>query len=163
MKALKTLRPLLPETVPIIGCGGIGSGADAIEFAKAGASAIQVYTSFAYSGVGTPRRIKDEITLLLRQSNQTWMDVVKEGLKTAWKDTPAPSPTPLIPIPIATSAKEAKKAIEDGAKTMADLTKQIEDILRPDAKQDKEIAKTPGQDHAQVNPNHPQSQTSQTP
>lgn len=65
LNALRTLRPLLPPDIPVIGCGGISSGADALQMANAGASIIQVYTHFGYRGVGTPRLIKDEITAAL--------------------------------------------------------------------------------------------------
>ena len=40
---------------------------------------MQLYTSFAHNGVGTPRRIKDEITQILGAQGKTWMEVVKEG------------------------------------------------------------------------------------
>ena len=59
--ALKTLRPLLPPSIPIIGCGGISTGSDALEYAQAGASVVQAYTAFGYAGVGFPRKIKDEL------------------------------------------------------------------------------------------------------
>lgn len=65
LNALKTLRPLLPPSVPIIGAGGIWDGADALAMCRAGASTVQVYTAFGYRGVGTPRLLKDEITTLL--------------------------------------------------------------------------------------------------
>lgn len=65
LEALKTLRPLLPPSVPIIGAGGIWDGADALAMCRAGASTVQVYTAFGYRGVGTPRLLKDEITGLL--------------------------------------------------------------------------------------------------
>ncbi|MBD2703853.1 quinone-dependent dihydroorotate dehydrogenase [Spirosoma sp. BT702] len=42
---------------PIIGVGGIASADDAIEKLEAGASLIQVYTSFIYEGPGLARRI----------------------------------------------------------------------------------------------------------
>jgi dihydroorotate dehydrogenase len=61
LAALKTLRPLLPPNVPIIGAGGVWDGADALAMARAGASMVQVYTAFGYRGVGTPRLLKDEI------------------------------------------------------------------------------------------------------
>lgn len=67
--ALQTLRPLLPSSIPIIGCGGISSGEDALKMARAGASMVQLYTSFGYRGVGTPRLIKDEITNSLSLSS----------------------------------------------------------------------------------------------
>jgi hypothetical protein len=40
--------------------------------AKAGASMVQLYTSFGYRGVGTPRLIKDEIASSLQSTNSSW-------------------------------------------------------------------------------------------
>ena len=73
------MRRLLPASIPLIGCGGVTTGHDAIEFARAGATTVQLYTAFACNGVGTPRRIKDEITQILEAQGKTWMDVVKEA------------------------------------------------------------------------------------
>ncbi|KAL7424460.1 Dihydroorotate dehydrogenase (quinone), mitochondrial [Cryptotrichosporon argae] len=61
LQAVRTLRPLLPPSIPIIGAGGIWTGSDALAMAGAGASIVQVYTSFGYRGVGTAALIKDEI------------------------------------------------------------------------------------------------------
>jgi dihydroorotate dehydrogenase (NAD+) catalytic subunit len=53
----------LPE-VPIIGIGGIRSGADALEFMLAGASAIQVGTTI-FNDPSAPRRIQRELQRLV--------------------------------------------------------------------------------------------------
>ena len=82
LRALKTLRAHLPASIPIIGCGGISSGADALEYARAGASFVQLYTEFGYNGVGACRRIKDELVSLLRAEGRTWRDVVQESVGT---------------------------------------------------------------------------------
>lgn len=66
LNALRTLRPLLPPSTPIVGCGGISSGSDAVKMAQAGASLVQVYTLFGYRGVGTARLLKDEISTELK-------------------------------------------------------------------------------------------------
>jgi dihydroorotate dehydrogenase len=81
LRALSILRSHLPSTVPLIGCGGITSGADALEFARAGASLVQIYTAFGYGGPGTPRRIKDELAALLKEQGTTWAEVVKTTVK----------------------------------------------------------------------------------
>jgi dihydroorotate dehydrogenase len=47
--------------IPIIGVGGIMNPADAIEKLKAGASLVQVYTGFVYSGPAIARRINKAI------------------------------------------------------------------------------------------------------
>ena len=72
----------------MIGCGGISSGADALEFAASGATLVQLYTSFGYGGVGTPRRVKDEILAGLGTS--TWGDVVKASVSTLSLKAPTP-------------------------------------------------------------------------
>lgn len=53
--------------VPIIGVGGIFTGADAYDKIKAGASLVQVYTSFAYRGPPVVGKIKRELNDMLKQ------------------------------------------------------------------------------------------------
>ena len=48
-------------TIPIIGVGGILSAEDAIEKLKAGASLIQIYTGFIYSGPALARKINKAV------------------------------------------------------------------------------------------------------
>ncbi|RKP38161.1 Dihydroorotate dehydrogenase-domain-containing protein [Dimargaris cristalligena] len=75
--ALRTVRQMYQLTdgrIPLIGCGGVSSGADAVALARAGASAVQLYTSMVYDGPGLPRRIKDEVVELL--GDQSWKDIV---------------------------------------------------------------------------------------
>ena len=81
LTTLRTLRGLLPASVPLIGCGGISSGADALEFARAGAAAVQLYTAFGYQGPGAARAIKDELAGLLRKEGKTWREVVREAVE----------------------------------------------------------------------------------
>ncbi|KAG6374690.1 Dihydroorotate dehydrogenase-domain-containing protein [Boletus reticuloceps] len=98
LQALKTLRTHLPSSIPLIGCGGISSGADALEYARAGASLVQVYTSFGYDGVGTCRRIKDELISILRAEGKTWRGVVDEAVQTLSRKEPEPQqPNPVEP------------------------------------------------------------------
>ncbi len=47
---LRMLRTRLPEAIPLIGVGGILSGADAVKKMAAGASLVQVYTGLVYRG-----------------------------------------------------------------------------------------------------------------
>ncbi|TFK71346.1 hypothetical protein BDN72DRAFT_837721 [Pluteus cervinus] len=87
ISALRTLRTHLPSSIPIIGCGGISSGQDALEFARAGAAMVQMYTHFGYGGAGACRRVKDEIEVELKKEGKTWKDVVNEATeKLAWKE-----------------------------------------------------------------------------
>ena len=90
LAALRILRPQVPASVPLIGCGGISTGADALEYAKAGASLVQVYTSFGYDGAGACRRIKDELNELLAKEGTTWQEVVDDAVNgLSWKPAPA--------------------------------------------------------------------------
>jgi len=102
LKTLKTLRSLLPADIPIIGSGGIWTGQDALDFAKAGAQMVQIYTSFGYNGVGTCRRIKDELVKLLEKEGKTWGQVVKEAVeKHSWREF-EPKPTTIEQLETAT-------------------------------------------------------------
>ncbi len=52
--------------LPIIGVGGIADGNDAYKKIRAGASLFQLYTAFVYQGPLLIRRIKDELSALLK-------------------------------------------------------------------------------------------------
>lgn len=52
--------------IPIIGVGGIFSGQDAYEKIKAGASLVQIYTSYAYHGPPIVSKIRRELNDLLK-------------------------------------------------------------------------------------------------
>lgn len=112
LNALKTLRPLLPPTIPIIGCGGISSGSDALDMANAGASIIQIYTSFGFRGVGTPRLIKDEISE--RLNGESWKtrvgsDWASSGQPMGWDEN---------------RLKQESQALVEEAKGLAELLRQ---------------------------------------
>jgi dihydroorotate dehydrogenase (NAD+) catalytic subunit len=47
--------------IPIIGCGGISTGQDAVEYILAGASAVEVGTAIMTHGLGVYKEINDEI------------------------------------------------------------------------------------------------------
>ena len=49
---LRMLRTRIPEAVPLVGVGGILSGADAVKKMAAGASLVQLYTGLVYRGPG---------------------------------------------------------------------------------------------------------------
>jgi len=50
---------------PLIGCGGVGSGADAYAKIRAGATLVQLYSALVFEGPSLVRRIKDELAGLL--------------------------------------------------------------------------------------------------
>ena len=47
---LRMLRTRMPEAIPLVGVGGILSGADAVKKVSAGASLVQLYTGLVYRG-----------------------------------------------------------------------------------------------------------------
>ncbi len=61
------MRELTGGRVPLIGVGGIASGADAYAKIRAGASAVQLYTGLIYGGTALVTRIKRELAALLRR------------------------------------------------------------------------------------------------
>ncbi|KAG8851502.1 Dihydroorotate dehydrogenase (quinone), mitochondrial [Tulasnella sp. 330] len=113
IKALRTLRSHLPVATPIIGCGGITAGSDAIEFAENGATLVQIYTSFSYDGPGCPRRVKDEITSQLHKGNTSWNELVA-------KSVPALSLKEKVPVSpeqlLKDQAQEIKATLESVGK-----------------------------------------------
>ncbi len=62
-QVIKILAKALNDKLPIIGVGGISSGADAKEKIDAGAKLVQVYTGFIYQG---PELVKDIVKTLRR-------------------------------------------------------------------------------------------------
>lgn len=58
---LRMLRTRIPESIPIIGVGGIVSGADAVKKMAAGASLVQLYTGLVYRGPPLVRECVDAI------------------------------------------------------------------------------------------------------
>jgi dihydroorotate dehydrogenase len=87
LAALRTLRAELPAHVALIGCGGVRTGADALEFARAGADAVQMYTALGLEGAGAARRVKDELVRELARRGTTWGAVVREAVeRSAWKE-----------------------------------------------------------------------------
>jgi len=61
---LRKLRTRLPEQIPLIGVGGILSGADAAQKTAAGATLVQLYTGLVYRG---PRLIGESVEALRRR------------------------------------------------------------------------------------------------
>ena len=77
LQALRTLSKYTKDSrLVLVGCGGITSGKDALEFGKAGATFVQLYTSLAYKGPGLPFKIKQELAQELSKEGKNWMDIV---------------------------------------------------------------------------------------
>ncbi|VVC28113.1 Hypothetical protein CINCED_3A003036 [Cinara cedri] len=65
-KLIAEFYKLTHGAIPIIGVGGIFNGQDAYAKIKAGASLLQIYTSFIYNGPSVLINIKKELECLLR-------------------------------------------------------------------------------------------------
>lgn len=61
---LRRLRARLPESIPLIGVGGITSGADAVAKMSAGASLVQLYSGLVYRG---PALIGESVEAIRRR------------------------------------------------------------------------------------------------
>jgi dihydroorotate dehydrogenase len=73
--------------VPLVGVGGVASGADAYAKIRAGASLVQLYTALIYHGPGLVRRIKRDLAALLRRDGfVTIADAVGSGNRVARSD-----------------------------------------------------------------------------
>ncbi len=68
---LASVGRLTGGSVPLIGVGGIASGADAYAKIRAGACALQLYTALIYSGPSLIARIGRELAALLRRDGFT--------------------------------------------------------------------------------------------
>ena len=66
---------------PLVGCGGVGSGADAYAKIRAGATLVQLYSAMVFDGPPIIRSIKEELALLLaRDGFATVADAVGADL-----------------------------------------------------------------------------------
>ena len=65
-QCLAALYRLTKGRIPLIGCGGIASGADAYAKIRAGASLVQVYSALVFHGPGLAEAIKRELAALLK-------------------------------------------------------------------------------------------------
>ncbi|MBI1261954.1 MAG: quinone-dependent dihydroorotate dehydrogenase [Rhizobiales bacterium] len=63
---LRDIYRLTKGSLPLIGVGGISSGADAYAKIRAGASLVQLYSALTYQGPGLVTRIKGELETLLQ-------------------------------------------------------------------------------------------------
>ncbi|HYZ17379.1 MAG TPA: quinone-dependent dihydroorotate dehydrogenase [Candidatus Acidoferrum sp.] len=64
---LARVHELTGGRIPLIGVGGIASGAEAYAKVRAGASAVQLYTGLIYAGTALVTQIKRELASLLRR------------------------------------------------------------------------------------------------
>ena len=82
--ALATVRKfysLTNGTIPIIGCGGISSAKEALAYAKAGASLVQLYTGLGYKGPGIVTQIKEGLVSELKREGKSWNQIIGSDFK----------------------------------------------------------------------------------
>jgi dihydroorotate dehydrogenase len=127
LSALRTLRSNLPASIPLIGCGGISTGADALEYAKAGASLVQVYTGFGYDGAGACRRIKDQLVESLEKEGATWGEVVKRAIDELSAKPSEKKETPTRVVPDEGSVTQLIEEAEELTKLLDRLEKRMGD------------------------------------
>ncbi|KAL7480644.1 hypothetical protein ACHAW6_006328, partial [Cyclotella cf. meneghiniana] len=75
-ECIRTMYQLTNGNIPIIGVGGVGSGRDAYEKIKAGASLIQVYSMMVYEGPGLISRIRKELAEIIRENGHRSVEEV---------------------------------------------------------------------------------------
>ena len=67
-QTVATIFGLTAGRLPIIGVGGVASGADAYARIRAGASLVQIYTAMIYHGPSLPSTIMRDLARLLRRA-----------------------------------------------------------------------------------------------
>ena len=78
---IKKFYKELNGKIPIIGVGGVNSGKSAYEKILAGASLLQLYTSFVYKGPATAKNIKKELIQILKAEGVASLkDIVGKGV-----------------------------------------------------------------------------------
>ena len=73
-RLLARMAVRLERRVPLIGVGGIASGADAYAKIRAGAVAVQLYTALVYQGPGVVRRVVTELDACLARDGFTRLE-----------------------------------------------------------------------------------------
>lgn len=77
LPVVRKFYKLLPRSTIIVGCGGISSGADAIKYAKAGATLVQAHTALGYQGPSFAAKIQREILEEMNKMNvKTWSELI---------------------------------------------------------------------------------------
>ena len=78
---LRSAARLAAGRLVLIGCGGVATGADALDKIMAGATLVQLYTAFSIDGPALIGRIKRELSAALRASGfRSVQDAIGAGL-----------------------------------------------------------------------------------
>lgn len=77
---VRRVRDRLGGKVAIIGVGGIETGADAVEFLRAGADLVQLYTAFIYRGPRAPLLVaREALAIAQKEGAASLADLVRRG------------------------------------------------------------------------------------
>jgi dihydroorotate dehydrogenase len=78
LKALSIVYAATEGAIPLVWCGGIKAAEDVLEYGRAGASFVQLYSALTYQGIGLPRTLKDRLAELLRtqEDGKNWSQIV---------------------------------------------------------------------------------------
>ncbi|SON58340.1 Dihydroorotate dehydrogenase (quinone) [Hartmannibacter diazotrophicus] len=83
---LARMRRLVGPELPIVGVGGIASGADAFAKIAAGADLVQLYTGFVYEGPGLATAICRDLLALMERSGLSSLADLKGRDTEIWAD-----------------------------------------------------------------------------
>mmetsp|Transcript_10907 Transcript_10907/g.14256 ORF Transcript_10907/g.14256 Transcript_10907/m.14256 type:complete len:486 (-) Transcript_10907:193-1650(-) len=76
-KCIRNMYQLTKGNIPIIGVGGVGSGQDAYEKLRAGASVVQLYSMLTYEGPGLVSRIRSELNeIMIERGHRSVEDII---------------------------------------------------------------------------------------
>lgn len=83
-RVLAQLSQLMGPNVPLIGVGGVRSGADAYAKIRAGASAVQLYTGLVFGGLSLAVKIATDLEKLLEKDGFDSLEKVIGSNREAW-------------------------------------------------------------------------------
>ncbi|MDG2294952.1 MAG: quinone-dependent dihydroorotate dehydrogenase [Paracoccaceae bacterium] len=83
-RVLAQLSQLMGPNVPLIGVGGVRSGADAYAKIRAGASAVQLYTGLVFGGVSLAAKIATDLDQLLEKDGFDSLEKAIGSNREAW-------------------------------------------------------------------------------
>jgi dihydroorotate dehydrogenase len=81
-EVLREMYRLTGGRLPLIGVGGIASGADAYAKIRAGATLVELYSALVYEGPGLVGRIQSELAELLARDGHA---SVADAVGAAWR------------------------------------------------------------------------------
>ena len=77
IKLVQKVSKLSKGTLPIIACGGVQNATDVVDYLRAGATMVQLYTSLIYEGPGLVREIKDDLGQMLK--GRSWEEFLADN------------------------------------------------------------------------------------